>query len=150
VRSSEATPPETAATIEPPVTSTSRTVLVVDDDPVNQKVAQRWLQRFACDVTIARDGAEAVSMAMQRRFELILMDLQMPVMDGCEAARRIRDADQQVPIVALTGAVDEHEIAAARAAGMDDYLTKPLDADKLKAVLDRCLAAPPKQLAAGG
>jgi signal transduction histidine kinase/DNA-binding response OmpR family regulator len=113
-------------------------VLVVDDNAVNQKVAQRFLLRFGCNVTMAADGAEAVALCKQRHFDLILMDLQMPVMDGREAARHIRAAEgdgQRTPIVALTGNVDDAQIESARAAGMDDYLTKPLDLDRLQQVL---------------
>jgi two-component system sensor histidine kinase/response regulator len=117
-------------------------VLVVDDNLVNQKVAQRYLQRLGCAVTIAGDGAEAVRLTKQRTFDLILMDLQMPVMDGCEATRRIRESQRDselTPIVALTADVNSAQIEAARAAGMDDYLTKPIEVDRLENVLERFL-----------
>jgi signal transduction histidine kinase/CheY-like chemotaxis protein len=121
-------------------------VLVVDDNVVNQKVAQRYLQRLGCTVTIAGDGTEAVRINGEHTFDLILMDLQMPVMDGCEATRRIRASErntQLTPIVALTADVSSGQIDTARAAGMNDYLTKPIELDRLRAVLDRYLGAAP-------
>jgi CheY-like chemotaxis protein len=116
-------------------------VLVVDDNLVNQKVAQRYLQRFGCNVTIAADGAEAVYVSAQRNFDLIFMDLQMPVMDGYEATRRIRknQGELRIPIVALTASVDTAQIAQANAAGMDDHLLKPIELPRLQAVLTRFL-----------
>jgi two-component system, sensor histidine kinase and response regulator len=119
-------------------------VLVVDDNLVNQKVAQRYLQRLGCAVTIAGDGAEALRLSKERDFDLILMDLQMPVLDGCGATRRIRElesGDERTPIVALTADVNSAQIEAARAAGMDDYLTKPMELDRLQTVLSRFLDA---------
>jgi CheY-like chemotaxis protein len=115
--------------------------LVVDDDAVNQKVAQRWLQRLNCEVTIASDGADAVRLATAQRFDLVLMDLQMPGMDGYEAARRIRATQhsERTPIIALTGEVDPRPIALAREAGMDDYLAKPIEIEKLRLALARFL-----------
>jgi two-component system, sensor histidine kinase and response regulator len=113
-------------------------VLVVDDNIVNQKVAQRFIERFGCTVTIASSGAEAVSLAAQREFDLVLMDLQMPGMDGCEAARRICE-NRAPPIVALSADVSGKQIEAARAAGMVDYLTKPIEQERLQSVLTKFL-----------
>ena len=94
-------------------------VLVVDDNVVNQKVAHRYLQRLGCTVTLAGDGTDAVRLNDEQTFDLILMDLQMPVMDGFEATRRIRAAKrntQDTAIVALTADVSNEQIDAARAA----------------------------------
>jgi two-component system, sensor histidine kinase and response regulator len=125
-------------------------VLVVDDNVVNQKVAQRYLQRFGCAVTIAADGAEAVRIAAGRDFDLIFMDMQMPVMDGREATRRIREtlAAACPPIVALTADVNSEQIEAGRTAGMDDFLTKPIELDRLHAVLNRFLGVAPTAVSA--
>jgi signal transduction histidine kinase/DNA-binding response OmpR family regulator len=117
-------------------------VLVVDDNIVNQKVAQRFLERVGCTVTIAGSGAQAVSLVTQREFDLILMDLQMPGMDGCEATRRIRE-HASPPIVALSADVSGKQIEAARAAGMVDYLTKPIEAERLQAMLAKFLTLKP-------
>jgi two-component system, sensor histidine kinase and response regulator len=129
-------------------------VLVVDDNIVNQKVAQRFLQRMGCTVTIAGDGAEAIRLVEQQKFDLILMDLQMPVMDGCAATRRIRELEGtriRTPIVALSADVTQAQLERARAAGIDDYLTKPIEVDRLQAVLQQYLenAAPIATTAAG-
>ena len=118
-------------------------VLVVDDNVVNQKVAHRYLQRLGCTVTVVADGTEAVQAVAEGTFDLILMDLQMPIMDGREATRLIRAAEprsHRTPIVALTADVTTEQINSARAAGMDDYLTKPIELDRLRAVLARYLA----------
>lgn len=117
-------------------------VLVVDDNLVNQKVAQRYLQRFGCNVTIAADGAEAVRLSAQHSFNLILMDMHMPVMDGREATRCIRASQtdgNRTPIVALTADVNDQPLDTARAADMDDYLTKPIELERLQVVLTRFL-----------
>jgi two-component system sensor histidine kinase/response regulator len=128
-------------------------VLVVDDNIVNQKVAQRYLERFGCTVIIASEGADAVRMAREQRFALILMDLQMPGMSGCEAARQIRDAEDdrcRTPIVALSADINCTDIDAMRGAGMDGYLTKPIELDRLAAVLDQFLAEEPSAVTATG
>jgi two-component system sensor histidine kinase/response regulator len=118
-------------------------VLVVDDNIVNQKVAQRYLQKLGCTVSIAADGAESLRCYQQVRFDLILMDLQMPVMDGFEATSRIRELQGQrerTPIVALTADAASGHIEHALSHGMDDYLTKPIELARLRVVLDRFLA----------
>jgi len=118
-------------------------VLVVDDNIVNQKVAQRYLQKLGCTVTIAADGAQSLRCCQQARFDLILMDLQMPVMDGFEATSRIRELQGQrerTPIVALTADAASGHIEQALSHGMDDYLTKPIELARLRMVLDRFLA----------
>jgi len=125
-------------------TTYSGSVLVVDDNLINQKVAQRYLERFGCAVTIASDGAEAVRLSAERSFDLILMDLHMPVMDGREATRCIRASQlegKRTPIVALTADVSSNPLETARSAAMDDYLTKPIEVELLRAVLERFLAS---------
>jgi CheY-like chemotaxis protein len=118
-------------------------VLVVDDNLVNQKVAQRHLQKVGCTVTIASDGEEAVRRHSASRFDLIFMDLQMPTMDGYEAARRIRAVEhaenRHTPIVALSADAMSTSIEAARSAGMDHFLTKPIEMDRLRDALGRYL-----------
>jgi signal transduction histidine kinase len=110
--------------------SVQRRVLLVEDHPVNQKVAMGILRKAGYRVDLASNGLSAVSRAAQHRYDLILMDLQMPDMGGLEAAGRIRAAEQgtRVPIVALTA----HAMAGAREAclaqGMDDFIGKPIDA----------------------
>ncbi|MGH8259711.1 MAG: response regulator, partial [Steroidobacteraceae bacterium] len=115
-------------------------VLVVEDNAVNQKVAQKFLERLGCSVRVAADGAEAVDITARERFDLILMDMQMPVMDGIAATRAIRVAEaggSRTPIVALTANVLAGQFQSCLDAGMDDVLAKPLDVSRLKGVLER-------------
>lgn len=117
-----------------------RTVLLVEDNPTNQRVAQLFLERAGCDVVLAADGREALALLQERRPDLVLMDVQMPVMDGLEATRRIRAevaGGARIPIVGLTASAMKEQVEACRAAGMDDVLAKPLERDRLEAVLER-------------
>ncbi|MGQ0383246.1 MAG: response regulator [Gammaproteobacteria bacterium] len=118
-----------------------RTVLLVEDNPTNQRVAQIFLERAGCDVVTAADGAEAIAKLGQERVDLVLMDVQMPVMDGLEATRRIRAAGRRVPIVGLTANAMAEQVAECRAAGMDDVIAKPLERARLDAMIDKY--APP-------
>jgi signal transduction histidine kinase/CheY-like chemotaxis protein/HPt (histidine-containing phosphotransfer) domain-containing protein len=135
-----------------PETAPSRPVgrgraLVADDQPVNRMVAQQMLERLGWSVTLAEDGARAVDLARDARFDVILMDCQMPVVDGFTAARRIREADRTTPIVALTASAMPADREAAAAAGMDGFLAKPITVEALRAALDR--HAPARAEAAG-
>jgi Amt family ammonium transporter len=117
-------------------------VLVVEDNAVNRKVAQRFLERLGCSVTLAEDGAQGVQQFQQGEFELVLMDLQMPTMDGYEATRRIRQLEpptKRTPVVALTAHAMPGELERCLAAGMDDFLTKPLMSERLEEVLEKHL-----------
>jgi signal transduction histidine kinase/DNA-binding response OmpR family regulator len=121
-------------------------VLLVEDHPVNQEVARRFLQRLGCEVTVVGDGAQAVAMCSERCFGLVLMDVQMPVMDGLTATREIRArerADRHVPILALTASAMTDQVERCMAAGMDGLLTKPLEFQKLRAALLKHCARPP-------
>jgi signal transduction histidine kinase/CheY-like chemotaxis protein len=115
-------------------------VLVGEDNPVNALLVRTMLTRAGCLVTIAQDGEETVSAAAAAAFDLIFVDIRMPRMDGLEAAARIRAGagpSAAAPIVALTADASQQDRAAALAAGMDEFLTKPIDADRLLAVVAR-------------
>jgi signal transduction histidine kinase/CheY-like chemotaxis protein len=116
-------------------------VLVAEDNAVNQIVAHHMLATLGATVKLARDGREAVAMNEAEAFDVVLMDCQMPEMDGFEATRRIRQSEQgsdrRVPIVAMTANAAESDREACLAAGMDDFLTKPMTEAALAAVLGR-------------
>ena len=125
-------------------------LLLVEDNPVNRKVAVRSLEKMGYAVDVAENGAEALSSASRGRYAAILMDCQMPVMDGYEATGAIRRSEQarggRTPIIAMTASAMEGDRERCLAAGMDDYLSKPLRADAVAAVLARWVeVAPPAQ-----
>ncbi|MBK5342932.1 response regulator [Pseudomonas sp. TH49] len=114
-------------------------VLLVEDNPVNQLVAKGMLGKLGCDVVVAAHGAEALDQLEHDEFDLVLMDCNMPVMDGYEASRQIRQSGRwpHLPIVALTANAMSEERERCRAAGMSDYLAKPFRREELAAVLDQ-------------
>jgi two-component system, sensor histidine kinase and response regulator len=115
-------------------------VLVVEDNVVNQQVTRRFLERLGCEVTVAENGARAVESCRQATFDLVLMDVQMPIMDGLAATREIRRHESQgnrTPIIALTASAMTDELERCLAAGMDGLLTKPLEPLRLRETLDR-------------
>ena len=116
-------------------------ILVVEDHPVNQQVARKFLERLGCEVTVVDDGAKAVEACARETYDLVLMDVQMPVMDGLTATREIRRAEadsRHTPIIALTASAVTDELERCSTAGMDGMLTKPLELVRLREVLDRC------------
>jgi len=116
-------------------------VLLVEDNAVNQLVAKGMLGKLGCEVLLANHGAEALSLLENQAVDLVLMDCNMPVMDGYETTRRIRQKDALggLPIIALTANALSDERERCRAAGMDDYLAKPFRKDELAALLDQWL-----------
>ena len=115
-------------------------VLLVEDNIVNQKVGQRFLERVGCEVTLAENGQEAINAWQNGNFRLVLMDVQMPVMDGYTATRQIRDLERgrmRTPIVALTANAMTGQLERCLQCGMDGLLTKPLEPERLEEVLDR-------------
>ena len=126
--------------MQPERASTAR-VLLVEDNPVNQMVAKGMLVKLGYQVRLAAHGAEALEILEQETIDLILMDCNMPVMDGYEASRRIRHNGRllQLPIIALTANALSDERERCRAAGMNDYLAKPFRREELAAMLDAWL-----------
>ncbi|WP_447786559.1 response regulator [Pseudomonas germanica] len=114
-------------------------VLLVEDNPVNQLVAKGMLGKLGCEVIVAAHGAEALDQLEYHEFDLVLMDCNMPVMDGYEASRQIRQSGRwpHLPIVALTANAMSEERERCRAAGMSDYLAKPFRREELAALLDQ-------------
>jgi len=114
-------------------------VLVAEDNEVNQKVAARILEKLGYSVELAENGKEALAACARRRYDAVLMDGQMPGMDGYEATRRIREREtrggRRVPIIAMTASAMKGDKEKCLEAGMDDYITKPVTPEKLEAVL---------------
>ncbi len=122
-------------------------VLLVEDNPVNQAVTERMLHRVGLDVAMATDGRTAVAAVREHTFDLVLMDVQMPVMDGLDATRAIRAEQALVglhtPIIALTASAMAQEREVCQAAGMDDFLPKPFSSHQLHQLLARWLPTLP-------
>ena len=132
--------PEAAQAVRPGATLSGRRVLVAEDVEVNRLIAREMLRRLGCQVEIAEDGARAVEMALAADYDLVLMDIQMPRVDGVEATRRIRAAGgarSRVPIVALTAHAIASEREAYLAAGLTDYLSKPFKPADLREIVAR-------------
>ena len=112
-------------------------VLLVDDNQINQRVGSRMLQKWGYRVSVAESGEQALEMWQSNPFDLILMDVQMPGMDGIETTAAIRrlEHDQRVPIVALTASVFKSDTEKCIEGGMDAVITKPLKESELLAVL---------------
>lgn len=120
-------------------------VLLAEDNRINQLVARRMLERLGCQVRVAADGEEALAAIREQRFDLVLMDCQMPGVDGYEAARRIRamgGRPAQTPIFALTAHALDGERQRCLAAGMDDVILKPVSFESLRQALQRFAAEP--------
>jgi two-component system, sensor histidine kinase and response regulator len=131
-----------------------RRILLAEDNPVNQKVARMVLEKLGLEVEVVNNGREAVDAWKQHKFDLILMDGQMPDLDGYAATREIRDleygTDKHIPIVALTAHAMKGDDAKCFDAGMDDYLTKPINREQLVACLEKHFGKLGSQGAAAG
>ncbi len=123
---------------EKPASVRRARILLVEDNPVNQLVAKGMLGKLGCEVSVAAHGADALEQLEHGSFDLVLMDCNMPVMDGYEASRRIRQSGRwpNLPIVALTANAMPEERERCRAAGMNDYLAKPFRREELLALID--------------
>jgi two-component system, sensor histidine kinase len=118
-------------------------VLVVDDHPVNREVARIMLQAFGCEVVEVCDGQEALDAVSSRPFDLVLMDVRMPRMDGLEATRRIRGMpgpEAGLSIVAMTADAMPEDVDRCLEAGMDSHLAKPISQAGLVAAVNRAVA----------
>ncbi|WP_426141477.1 response regulator [Pseudomonas sp. DWP3-1-2] len=125
--------------------SHSARILLVEDNPVNQLVAKGMLSKLGCEVVVSSHGGEALEQLERHTFDLVLMDCNMPVMDGYEASRRIRQSGRwpELPIIALTANAMPEERERCRAAGMSDYLAKPFRRTELVSLLDQWIVRPP-------
>ena len=135
--------------VKPSITSmtdhtTPLRILVVDDNEINQVVACKFLQKLGCQVEVARNGREAIDSIAQATYDAVLMDCEMPEMNGYDATQEIRRQEQNtsrhLPIVALTGHASSEDEQKCLQAGMDDVVTKPITLPTLRAKLERLLA----------
>jgi two-component system sensor histidine kinase/response regulator len=116
-------------------------ILLAEDNPVNQKLAQTAIHKMGHDIVVVNNGIEAVRAHASAPFDLVLMDLQMPEMDGFAATAAIRQTEHQsadhIPIVAITAHAMQGDRDRCLAAGMDDYISKPIDLKALAHLIDR-------------
>lgn len=142
-------PPKTPtdAAAEPVSTTGGSMILLAEDNPINQKLALNQLRKLGYTAEVAENGQAAVEKALAHYYPLILMDVQMPVMDGIEATRHIRAAqaksDRRSTIVAMTANAMEGDRESFLAEGMDDYQSKPYGLEHLRALLRKWLGEPP-------
>lgn len=115
-------------------------VLVADDNQIDRMIAQKLLEMLGAKVGTAKNGTEVVDITRRERYDLVLMDMEMPRMNGYEATRELRDLGMKLPIVALTGHAMKEDQAKCIAAGCDGYLAKPIVRGELMRVLQRYLA----------
>ena len=118
-----------------------RRVLVVDDHPVNRRVIRLFLEPFECELIEAENGQQALDALEREPIDLVLMDVNMPVMDGLEATRRLRRDVRfaRLPVIALTADVMSSQIKTCLDAGCDAHVAKPIDLRNLLSVMDRCM-----------
>jgi CheY-like chemotaxis protein len=138
----------TAATAATPLR-----ILLAEDNPVNQRVAQLMLSKLGHQVTIVGNGVAAVAAVVAKPYDVVLMDIQMPELDGLDATRQIRErvpAHQQPYIIAVTASALVEDREACAAAGMESYLTKPIRAQELKSLLNGLASAMTPAGAPGG
>ena len=113
-------------------------VLAADDEPAYRTLVKQMLQMAGCRVDLAADGAEALRLVEDERYDLLLLDVMMPRIDGLELCRRVR-AQSTVPIIMLTALSEEEQIVAGLRAGADDYVTKPFSIPELTARVEAAL-----------
>jgi CheY-like chemotaxis protein len=118
-------------------------ILLVEDNEMNRDMLSRRLQKRGFDVTIAVNGQDGIDRALADGYDLILMDLSLPEIDGCEATRRLRAAPHtaRTPIIALTAHAMAGDMERALEAGCDDYDTKPVELERLLAKMHALLSA---------
>jgi CheY-like chemotaxis protein len=117
-------------------------ILLVEDNLLNQRIVTFSLKRYNHDVVIANNGVEAIEQFCKRKFDVILMDIMMPIMDGLEATLKIREleksniSEKRTPIIAFTANTMDNDREKCISFGMDDFMTKPFDIEKLNIIFN--------------
>ncbi len=118
-------------------------ILLVEDNLLNQRIVLFSLKKYNHVITVANNGLEAVAKFIESDYDVILMDIMMPVMDGLEATVKIREVEQvnqvarRTPIIALTANTMDNDRSKCMSYGMDDFMAKPFDVEKLKSIFNR-------------
>lgn len=119
-------------------------ILVVEDNPVNQRITLGMIESFGLQADVVNHGGEVLSALESGPFDIVLMDIHMPIMNGYEATKKLRNSSfKDIPVIALTADVMKNDVDACYASGMDDHLAKPINMDALKAMLAKWLPASP-------
>lgn len=146
-------PASTAADVAPANPGRALRILVAEDNPANQRIVALFLEPLGADVTLVGDGVEALDALALAPFDVVLMDMQMPLLDGLEATRRLRAStgpNAAVPVIALTANVMDAQRQACRDAGMDDHVAKPIDPAELIDRIIKAVEPPPSALRQAG
>ncbi|MBF0527436.1 MAG: response regulator [Deltaproteobacteria bacterium] len=121
--------------------STRLNILLVEDDVTTQRIIARFLERVTCAIDIAGDGVEAIDKLLEKEFDLILMDIRLPNLDGFELIRYIREQEpetkKRVPIIAMTASELPEDYHRAMEAGADSYVLKPITPEIIEEILDQ-------------
>jgi CheY-like chemotaxis protein len=139
----ESTLPQRTSIADQPLTRTGIRVLVVEDNPENLDLCCQILRLLQCSIQTAINGVDALEKLQQEEFDIVLMDCQMPVMDGYEATVKLRELEKaegrqrRVPVIALTGNAFEEDLDYSRNNGMNDHLAKPYHIRQLVEVINR-------------
>lgn len=120
----------------------NKCILIAEDSEINALVFSGFMEEWGCEITVVENGQDALDKIFQQSFDLILMDIHMPVMDGNEAIRRIRQQNREIPIIALTASTLESDIKESLENGANDYLLKPVASRTLFSVLQKYLTQP--------
>jgi CheY-like chemotaxis protein len=120
----------------------SKKILVVEDNPINQELLSEILERLKYSVDVANNGKIAVDLVEKNTYDLVLMDIQMPEMDGIEATKNIRKKFPSLPIVAITASIFQSDQIECTMAGMNGFLSKPYTFDQVKQLVTKFLEAP--------
>ncbi len=122
-----------------PPSLVGKQILIAEDNEINAMVFSSFLEEWGCISTFAINGLEALQMAQEYEYDLILMDIHMPVLNGILATEKIREFNKSIPIVALTASDLEQDYNGAQIAGTSDYLIKPISSQLLHSVISRCI-----------